>query len=85
MRKFKKIGILGYGEVGQAIAKFYKNYLVKDLARDDGLDGVEILHVCIPYDKNFIDKKTKKRIFYNYLTKNYDIQRFLKINNFVNF
>ncbi len=63
MRKFKKIGILGYGEVGQAIAKFYKNYLVKDLARDDGLDGVEILHVCIPYNKNFIDKKSKKKNF----------------------
>lgn len=35
-----KIGILGYGEVGQAIAKFYKNPLIKDLNKDDGLNGV---------------------------------------------
>jgi len=38
-RKFgnEKIGILGYGEVGQAIAKFYKNPKSKDLDIDDGL------------------------------------------------
>lgn len=50
----EKIGILGYGEVGRAIAKFYKNPLVKDLDRDDGLEGVNILHICIPYNKNFL-------------------------------
>ena len=27
------IGILGYGEVGRAIAKFYKNPRIKDLKR----------------------------------------------------
>ena len=55
MQKNKnKIGILGYGEVGQAIAKFYKNPKVKDLNRDDGLAGVEILHICLPWSDNFI-------------------------------
>ena len=49
-----KIGILGYGEVGKAIAKFYKNPLIKDLKRDDGLEGIDILHICIPWSKNFI-------------------------------
>ena len=49
-----KIGILGFGEVGQAIAKFYKNPKIKDLKRDDGLEKVEILHICIPWSKNFI-------------------------------
>lgn len=56
-----KIGILGYGEVGQAIAKFYKNPKIKDLNRDDGLKGVEILHICLPWGKNFV-KVVKKEI-----------------------
>ncbi|OGZ65402.1 MAG: hypothetical protein A3C50_03620 [Candidatus Staskawiczbacteria bacterium RIFCSPHIGHO2_02_FULL_43_16] len=50
----QRVGILGYGEIGQAIAKFYTRPLVKDLTRDDGLKGVDILHVCIPYSKDFI-------------------------------
>jgi len=49
-----EIGILGYGEVGQAIAKFYNNPQIKDLNRDDGLEGVDILHICIPWSNNFI-------------------------------
>jgi len=59
----KKIGILGYGEVGQAIAKFYKNPKIKDLKRDDGLVGIEILNVCIAWSDNFIkivNKEIKK-------------------------
>jgi|SRR3989344_4796568 len=51
--KAEKIGILGYGEVGQAIAKFYKKPFVKDLKRNDGLAGVEVLHVCIPWSDEF--------------------------------
>jgi UDP-N-acetyl-D-mannosaminuronate dehydrogenase len=74
-KKFsKKVGILGYGEVGQAIAKFHKDprlrkrfggqAKIKDLNRDDGLDGVEILHICIPWSENFIEivKKEIKKI-----------------------
>jgi len=49
------VGILGYGEVGQAIAKFYHNPKVKDLNRDDGLANVNVLHVCIPWSNNFHD------------------------------
>ncbi len=49
-----EIGILGFGEVGQAIAKFYQSSRVKDLNRNDGLENVEILHVCIPWSKKFI-------------------------------
>lgn len=56
MKKVKsKIGILGFGEVGQALAKFYKKPLIKDLTRDDGLSGVDILHISIPWNNNFID------------------------------
>jgi len=75
LKKRKKIkqsvGILGYGEVGQAIAKFYQSPLlrkrfrvqikIKDLNKDDDLKGVEILHVCIPWSENFV-KIVKKEI-----------------------
>lgn len=56
-------GVLGYGEVGKAIAKFYKNPKIKDLKRDDGLDGVEVLHICLPWSDKFIlisEKEIKK-------------------------
>jgi len=59
----QKIGILGYGEVGQSLAKFYKNPKIKDLKRDDGLKGVDILHVCIPWSDEFtktIEKEIKE-------------------------
>ena len=59
-----KIGILGYGQIGQAIAKFYKSASwrtkIKDLKRDDGLIGVDILHVCIPYNNKFIATAAKE-------------------------
>lgn len=54
MAKNQKIGILGYGEIGKAIARFYKQPLIKDLTRDDGLVGINILHVCIPWSDNFV-------------------------------
>ncbi len=59
-----KVGILGYGEVGQAITKFYQNPKIKDINRDDGLEGVEILHICIPWKENFVElvKKEIKKI-----------------------
>jgi len=56
----QKIGILGYGEIGQAIAKFYKKPSIKDLDRNDGLKGIKILHICIPYDKNFVKTISKE-------------------------
>jgi len=65
----KIVGILGYGEIGRAIAKFYGSasspqVKIKDLRRDDGLDGVEVLHVCIPWSDKFIDivKREIKKI-----------------------
>ncbi len=65
----KKVGILGYGEIGQAICKFYGSasspqVKIKDLKRDDGLAGVEILHICIPWSDKFVDivKKEIKEI-----------------------
>jgi len=53
--KNTKVGILGYGEIGKAVAKFYKNPKIKDLTRNDGLHGVEVLHVCIPYTDAFVN------------------------------
>lgn len=62
----KKIGILGFGEVGQAIAKFYQNPSIKDLNRDDGLENCNVLNICIPYkDESFIDVVKKQIKFSN--------------------
>jgi len=47
------VGILGYGEIGKAIAEFYENPKIKDLDRDDGLEGIDVLHVCIPWSEQF--------------------------------
>jgi len=60
----KKAGILGFGEIGSSLAKFYNNPKIKDLKRNDGLEGVEVLHVCIPWSDKFIDivKKEIKEV-----------------------
>jgi len=50
-----KIGILGYGEIGKSLASFYDSPKIKDLKRDDGLKGVDILNICIPWNDNFIE------------------------------
>lgn len=50
----QKIGILGHGEVGKAIAKFYKKPKIKDLKRDDNLKNLDILNICIPYSDKFV-------------------------------
>ena len=52
-KKDSHIGILGYGQIGSAMARFYNTPKIKDLNRDDGLQGVEILHVCIPWSDRF--------------------------------
>ncbi len=54
-QKFNKVGILGNGEVGQAIARFFVSPKIKDLKRQDDFSGIEVLHVCIPWNKNFVD------------------------------
>lgn len=62
MKKSKTIvGILGYGEVGQAIAEFYSKPKIRDLDKNDNLKGIKVFHVCIPYDKNFV-KTVKNEI-----------------------
>lgn len=53
-----KIGILGYGEIGQAVHQLYGrksgfDVRVKDLNRDDGLNDLDVLNICIPAVSNF--------------------------------
>lgn len=54
-----KIGILGFGEIGQAIHKVYSNnssdfkFFIKDLNRDDGLHDLDVLNISIPYNDSF--------------------------------
>jgi len=51
----ERIGILGFGEVGKAIARFYKNPKIKDLNTKEPLGRLDVLNVCIPYSKDFIE------------------------------
>lgn len=55
-----RVGILGYGEIGSSLSKFYDNPKIKDLKRDDGLLGVEILNICIPFNGNFVEIVSKE-------------------------
>ena len=55
----QKIGILGYGEVGSAIAALYRGrdykLCIKDEGKniDDDFIGINVLNVCIPYSDTF--------------------------------
>lgn len=56
---FVNIGILGYGELGKAIKALYKgkpfNVYIQDKDTQQCFNGkLDILNVCIPYDKKFI-------------------------------
>ena len=65
----KSIGIIGYGEIGQGLEKVYleKGYtpLIRDMDRDDGLDEVDILNICIPYSDKFIAQVSEFMGFIN--------------------
>jgi len=51
----KKISIIGYGEIGQAIKKLYPYPVkTKDLKDDIDLTGTELMHICIPYGDVFV-------------------------------
>jgi len=49
----KKVGILGYGEIGSSLEKCYlgKEFkiFIKDLDRDDGFSNLDVLNICIPF------------------------------------
>lgn len=54
----RKVGILGFGEIGKAIRELYrhnKNYQIflKDLDRNDFPKDLDLLHVCIPFNQKF--------------------------------
>ncbi|MCL5666521.1 MAG: hypothetical protein M1383_02015 [Patescibacteria group bacterium] len=50
----EKAGILGYGEVGKAIARFYRQPYIKDLEFDRFPEKLDVLNVCTPPSKQFI-------------------------------
>ncbi len=68
----KIIGIIGYGEIGQAVESLYDDsdiVVIYDPAIDrynynTVLYNVDILHICYPYFDNFV-KETEKYIKYS--------------------
>lgn len=62
--KEKIIGVMGFGEIGRSVAQVYpKNkfkILSKDLDHDFLDDSVDVLHIAIPYDENFIQDVVKQ-------------------------
>ena len=57
-----KIGILGYGEVGQAIAGLYESVVICDpfKGHNDDMSNLDLLNVCIPYSNTFVDVVSNK-------------------------
>ena len=57
-----KIGILGYGEVGQAVAGLYESVVICDpfKGHDDDMSNLDLLNVCIPYSNTYVDVVSNK-------------------------
>lgn len=54
----RSVGILGYGEIGRAVASLFPKSFpvrVRDLDRDELDKSVVALHVCIPYGNRFFE------------------------------
>jgi UDP-N-acetyl-D-mannosaminuronate dehydrogenase len=47
-------GILGFGEVGQAIGNFFPDAVIGTLEKEI-TEPVEFLHVCIPWSEDFVN------------------------------
>jgi len=64
MKNSRTIGILGKGQVGSALYRLMNKYffvLTKDQSIDNLKDKkVDILHICIPYSKDFIEYSLKQ-------------------------
>jgi len=61
-----KIGIFGHGETGTSLERIYSEFersriFIKDLVRDDDLQDLDVLDICISYDKHsFVDVVSKQ-------------------------
>jgi UDP-N-acetyl-D-mannosaminuronate dehydrogenase len=56
-----KIGIVGYGEIGSSLEKFYLKYSQYEVSivdpyvgKNDDLSNVDVLNICIPFIDNFV-------------------------------
>lgn len=56
--KKEHIVIVGYGEIGQAVSKFYNsdsyNLQIVDVDTKPKSSGCDVLHICFPYSTEFI-------------------------------
>jgi len=61
----KKIGIMGWGEIGQSVARLYSKSKYQILSKDLNHDylaeeRIDVLHVAIPYSDDFIKDVIKQ-------------------------
>lgn len=72
MKPINKTMIVGYGEIGQSLCKVLnKKYSIDiiDINIEPNVSGVDVMHVCFPYSKNFIKevKRYRKKYKPNYI------------------
>ena len=63
-----EIGIIGMGEVGNAVAEIYggkEKVSVADVNYSDNLENIKILHICIPYSELFCEVVKSFLLKYN--------------------
>ena len=61
----KKIGIMGFGEIGQSVSRLYSKSKYQILSKDLNQDFlkeecVDVLHIAIPYSSDFIKDVVKQ-------------------------
>lgn len=87
-----RVGILGYGEIGSSVHKVYSTsnvdsqIFIKDLTKEDSLNNLDVLNVCIPYNESFdfvelvvkVATDSKAKIVINHSTVPVGITRIIK-------
>jgi len=49
-----QVGIVGYGQTGKAVARFYTKPFIADMDRNELIPNLDFLHICFPFNDRFI-------------------------------
>ena len=59
MENKTKVAIIGNGEIGSSLAEVYKGKNIETMIRDLDFNSiygdVDVLNICLPYGKNFVN------------------------------